>query len=44
MWQKLSKSAGKCSDVSCNGAIGNLNGIKPNERVKNCSEVQLGEV
>jgi hypothetical protein len=24
--------------------VGNLNGVKPNERVVKCSEVQLGEV
>ena len=34
----------KCSDVRRNGAVGNLNGVKPNERVVKCSEVWLGEV
>jgi len=27
-----------------NGAVGNLNGFKPNERVVKCSEVSLTEV
>ena len=25
--------------VRCNGAVGTLNGVKPNERVGKCSEV-----
>ena len=29
----------KCSDVRWNEAVGNLNGVKPNERVVKCSEV-----
>jgi len=29
----------KCSDVRWNGAVGNLNGVKPNERVVKWSEV-----
>ena len=33
----------KCSDVRWNGAVRNLNGVKPNERVVKCSEVQLDE-
>ena len=40
--RKLSKSAVKwsevkCSDVRWNGTVGNLNGIKPNERVVKCT-------
>ena len=31
----------KCSDVGWNGAVGNLNGVKPNERVAKCSWVKL---
>jgi hypothetical protein len=34
----------KCSDVRRNGAVGNLNGVKPNERVVKCSEVEMGKV
>jgi hypothetical protein len=30
--------------MSLNGAVGNLNGVKPNERAVKCSEVYLGEV
>ena len=38
VWRKSSKSAVKwsvvkCSDVRWKGAVGNLNGVKPNERV-----------
>ena len=29
----------KSSDVSWNGALGKLNGVKPDERVVKCSEV-----
>jgi hypothetical protein len=44
VWQKSSKSAVKwsevkCSDVRWNEAVGNLNGVKPNERVVKCSQV-----
>ena len=44
MWRKSSKSAVKrsemkCSDVRRNGVVGNLNGVKPNERVLKCVEV-----
>ena len=44
--QKSSKSAVKwsevkCSDVRWNGAVGNLNGVKPNERVVMCSWVNF---
>ena len=28
----------KCSEVRLNGAVGNLNGVKPNERAVKCSE------
>jgi hypothetical protein len=28
----------KCSDVRWNGEVGNLNALKPNERVVKCSE------
>jgi hypothetical protein len=34
-----SKSEVKCSDVRLNGAVGNLNEIKTNERVVKCNEV-----
>jgi len=34
----------KFSDVRWNEAVGNLNEVKPNERVVKCSEVKLGEV
>ena len=33
----------KCSDVRWSGAVGNLNGVKPNERVVKCSWVNLNE-
>ena len=44
MWGKSSKSAAKWSEVKCSdarlsGAVGNLIGVKPNERVVKCSEV-----
>ena len=29
----------KCSDVKLCGAAGNLNGVKPNERIMKCSEL-----
>ena len=40
----MSTSVLKCSEVECNcvrlnGAVGNLNGVKSNERVMKCSEV-----
>jgi hypothetical protein len=43
---KSSKSAVKisevlCSDVKWNGAVGKLNGVKPNERVVKCSSVKF---
>ena len=46
LWQKSPKSAVKwsvvkCSDVRWNGAVGNLNGVKPNGRVVKCNEVCL---
>ena len=31
----------KCSDVRWNGALGNLNGLKPNERAVKCSWVKF---
>jgi len=34
----------KCSDVRCKRAVGNLNGVKANERVVKCNKVYLGEV
>jgi hypothetical protein len=42
VWRKSSKSAVKWSevkwnDVMWNGSVGNLNGVKPNERVVKCS-------
>jgi hypothetical protein len=46
VWRKSSKSAVlkwsevKCSDVRWNGAVGDLNGVKPNGRVK-CSWVKF---
>ena len=48
VWRKSSKSAVKwnevkCSDVRWNGAVGTLNGVKPNESVVKCDEVKLGE-
>ena len=33
----------KCSDVGCSGAVGNLNRVKPNERVVKCSWVKCSE-
>ena len=33
----------KCSDVRRNGAAGNLNGVRPNERVVQCSVVEMGK-
>jgi hypothetical protein len=38
VWRKSSKSAVKCSEVKCsdvrrNGVVGDLNEVKPNERV-----------
>ena len=46
VWRKSSKSAVKwsevkCSDVRWNGAVGNLNGVKPNERVVKCRWVKF---
>jgi len=46
VWRKSSKSAVKwsevkCSDVRWNRAVGNLNGVKPNERVVKCSWVKF---
>ena len=43
-WSKVKWCEMKCSDVRWNGAVGNLNGFKPNERVVKCNEVLLGEV
>ena len=42
VWRKSSKSAVKWSEVKCgdvrwNGVVGNLNGVKPNEKVVKCS-------
>jgi hypothetical protein len=34
----------KYSDVRWNEAVGNLNGVKPNERVVKCIELYLGEI
>jgi len=31
----------KCSDVRWNGAVGNLNGVRSNERVVKCSVVKF---
>jgi hypothetical protein len=31
----------KCSDARLNGVVGNLNGVKPNERVVKCSWVKF---
>jgi len=31
----------KYSDVRWNGAVGNLNGFKPNERVAKCNRVKF---
>jgi len=31
----------KCSDVTRNGAVGNLNGVKPNERIVKCRWVKF---
>jgi len=44
VWRKSFRSAVKWSEVKCSdvrwiGAVGNLNGFKPNERVVKCSEV-----
>jgi len=49
VWRKLLKYAVKgndvkFSDVRWNGAVGNLNGVKPNKKVVKCSEVKFGEV
>jgi hypothetical protein len=33
VWRKSSKSEVKCSDVKWNDAAGNLNEVKPNEKV-----------
>jgi hypothetical protein len=46
VWRKSSKSEVKWSEVKCsdarwNGAVGNLNGIKPNERVVKCIWVKF---
>jgi hypothetical protein len=46
MWLKSSKSALKWSEVKCsevrwNGAVGNLDGVKPNEREVKCSWVKF---
>jgi len=43
VWRKSSECAVKWSDVKCgdvrwNGAVGNLDGVKPNNRVVKCSE------
>jgi hypothetical protein len=51
VWRKSSKSAAKWSDMNCsderwNGVAGNLNGVKPNERLVKCGLVKFkwGEV
>jgi len=46
VWRKSSKSVVKWSEVKCgevrwNGAVGNLNGVKPNERAVKCSGVKF---
>ena len=46
VWRKSSKSAMKwsevkSSDVRWNGAVRNLNGVKPNEKVVKCSGVKF---
>ena len=33
----------KCSDVRWNGAVGNWNGVKTNERVVKCDDVRWNE-
>ena len=48
VWRKSSTSAVKwsevkCSDVRWNGAVGNLNGVKPNEMVVKCRWVKFNE-
>ena len=37
-------SEAKCSEMRCNGEVGNLNGVKPNDRVVKCSWVKCSEV
>ena len=54
VWRKSSKSAVKwseakwgevkCSDVRWNGEVGNLNGVKPNERVVKCNWVKCSNM
>jgi hypothetical protein len=43
VWRESSSAAKwsevKCSNVRWNGAVGNLNGIKTNERVVKCSKL-----
>jgi hypothetical protein len=39
VWIAVKWSEVKWSDVRWNGAVGNLKGVKPNERVVKCSEV-----
>ena len=46
VWRKSSKSAMKwsevkCSDVRWNGAVENLNGVKPNKKVAKCRWVKF---
>jgi hypothetical protein len=31
----------RCSDVRCSGGVENLNGVRTNERVVNCSWVKF---
>ena len=40
-WSELRWSEVKCSDVRWSGAVGNWNGVKPNERVVKCSWVKF---
>jgi len=37
----VKQSEVKCSDVRGNGAVGDLNGVKPNERVVQCIWVKF---
>jgi len=46
VWQQSSKKAVKwsevkCSDVRWSGVVGNLNRVKPNERVMKCDWVKF---
>jgi len=48
VWRKSSAGAVKwskvkCTDVRCNGAVGNLIGVKPYDWVVKCSGVERGE-